>query len=222
MFKVAFALLRRDLLAAVRRRAAWVEPFMFFTVVMILFPLATGTGQGLSSATGPAVAWVSALLANFLALERLLRPDFEDGSLEQWLLAPCPAAVAVLFKVCAHWLVVSLPLVLLAPLYAALLFLPWSAAGVMAAALIMGTLTVNLIGLMGAALVVTLHRNSLLSGLLVMPLYIPVLVFGAGATTAAAAELDPTASLAMLGAMLILALVLAPFAAIVALRVTLD
>ena len=199
---------------------------MFFTVVMILFPLAVNAGQWSSADAAIGVIWVTVLLANFLALERLLRPDFDNGSLEQWLLAPYPPALVVLSKVLAHWLVVSLPLVVLAPLYALLMFLPGdapaSALPVMAAALALGTLTVNLIGVTGAALVVTLHRSNLLSGLLVMPLYIPVLVFGAHATVAAVNGLETSGQLAMLGAMLILALILAPVAAVAALRVSLD
>ena len=222
MLNAAFTVLRRDLLATVRRRAVWAEPFVFFTVVMVLFPLAADAGQVPSEAAASAVVWVSVLLANFLALERLLRPDFEDGSLEQLLVMPCPVAVTVLAKVLAHWLAVSLPLVVLAPLYAMLVFLPAAAAWVVFASLAIGTLTVNLIGAMGAALVVPLHRGSLLSGLLVMPLYIPTLVFGAHATAAAVAGLPAAGQIAMLGAMLISALVLAPPAAAAALRVTLE
>lgn len=218
---VALALLRRDLLAVTRRRAAWVEPFVFFTVVLVLFPLASD-GADATTRAAPAIIWVSVLLANSLALERLLRPDFEDGSLEQLLLLPCPLAVVMLSKVLAYWLVVSLPLVLLVSVYAVLLFLPPGTAGMVVAALAIGTLTVNLVGAVGAALVVTLHRGSLLSGLLTMPLYVPTLVFGARVTAAAAAGLSAPGPLALLGAMLILALVLAPLAAAAALRVTLD
>lgn len=219
MLRAAFRLARRDLLAASRRRAAWAEPFVFFTVVMILFPLAVDVA--VLEKAAPAVIWVSVLLANFLSLEKLLRPDFDNGSLEQLLIGSCPLAVAVLVKVLVHWLVVSVPLLVLAPLYAALLFLPPAAAWVTAAALALGTLTVHLVGAIGAALVVTLHRSSLLSGLLVMPLYIPTLVFGAHATAAASFS-DASGQLAILGAMLILALILAPPAAAAALRVTLD
>ena len=219
MLRAAFALARRDLLAASRRRAAWAEPFAFFTVVMILFPLALDAA--VLEKAAPAMIWISVLLANFLSLEKLLRPDFDNGSLEQILIGSCPPAVAVLVKVLVHWLIVSVPLLVLAPLYAALLFLSPAAAWVTVAALALGTLTVNLIGAAGAALVVTLHRSSLLSGLLVMPLYIPTLMFGAHATAAAS---FPAASgqLAMLGAMLISALILAPLAAAAALRVTLE
>lgn len=219
MLKASIALARRDLLAASRRRAAWVEPFVFFTVVMVLFSLALDAAVLEKSA--PAVVWVSVLLANFLCLEKLLRPDFDNGSLEQILIGPCPPAVAVLAKVLVHWLVVSVPLLVLAPLYATLLFLPPAAVGVTVAALALGTLTVNLIGATGAALVVSLHRSSLLSGLLVMPLYIPTLVFGAHATSAASFS-AASGQLALLGAMLISALILAPLAAAAALRVTLD
>lgn len=221
MMRAAAALLRRDLLAASRRRAAWAEPFVFFTIVMVLFSLATGAAPALAREIAPAVIWVSVLLANFLSLDRMLRPDFDDGSLDQLLIAPCPAAVAVLVKVAVHWLIVSVPLVALAPLYAVLFLLPPDAVWVTAAALALGTLTVNLIGAAGAALVVNLHRSGLLIGLLVMPLYIPVLVFGASATAAGSVS-AASGQLAMLGAMLLLALVLAPPAAAAALRVTLD
>ena len=222
MLKGAWLFLCRDLQVAVRHRAAWVEPFVFFTIVMVLFPLASDAGREIMERTMSAVLWVSALFANFLALERLLRPDFDDGSLEQLLIAPCPAAVALLAKVLAYWLVVSLPLAILGPLYAMLIFLPPEAALPVGAALAVGTLTVNLVGVIGAALVVTLHRSGLLSGLLVMPLYIPTVVFGAHATAAVAVGVSAAGQFAMLGAMLILMLILAPLAAAAALRVTLN
>ena len=221
MLKIAFILLQKDLRVAIRRRAAWTEPFVFFTIVMILFPLATSAEKELIEQTFPAIIWVSVLFANFLTLERLLRPDFNDGSLEQLLIAPYSLATALLMKVLAYWLVFSLPLVLLAPFYAMLVFLPLESVWVAIVALALGTLTVNLIGAISAALVVTLHRNSLLSGLIVMPLYIPSLMFGAHAISVAASGLDATGQLAILGAMLILALILAPTAAALALRVTL-
>lgn len=222
MLRGTLLLLRRDLLVATRHRAAWAEPFVFFTVVMILFPLAGDAGRETLERMMPAVLWTSVLFANFLALERLLRPDFDDGSLEQLLIAPFPATLAVLAKVLAYWLTVSLPLAMLAPLYAMLVFLPPESAPAVGAALAVGTLTVNLIGAVGAALVVTLHRSSLLSGLLVIPLYIPTLVFGAHATAAVAVGSSAAGQFAMLGAMLILALILAPLAAAAALRVTLS
>ena len=220
MMTSALVLLRRDLLAAARRRAAWAEPFVFFTVVMVMFPLATDTAK--AAVAAPAVVWVLVLLANFLALERLLQPDFDDGSLEQLMLIPCPLAVVMLSKVLAYWVVASLPLVLLAPLYSVMLFLPPETALTMIAALGAGTLTVNLVGAAGAALVVTLNRSNLLTGLLVMPLYIPTLVFGAQLTASAAAGQAVAGQFALLCAMLVLALLLAPVAAAAALRITLD
>lgn len=203
-----------------RRRAAWVEPLVFFTTVMILFPLAGSMDAAMLEQTTPMIVWISVLFANFLALERLLKPDFADGSLEQLLIAPHPLALLLLSKILACWLVFSLPLVILAPLYSLLLFLPVDVIAVMTAALAVGTLTANLVGSVGAALVVSLHRSSLLSGLLVMPLYIPTLVFGAHATYAASIGLSANGQLAILLAILILALLLAPLAAALALRVS--
>lgn len=221
MFGFAWAVLRRDLMAiAMHRRAAWAEPLVFFTIVMILFPLAGSMGTAMLKQAMPMIVWVSVLFANFLALERLLKPDFADGSLEQLLVTSRPLALTLLFKVLAYWLAFSLPLVVLAPFYSLLLFLPVDSVAVMVAALAIGTLAVNLVGSVGAALVVDLQRNSLLSGLLVMPFYIPTLVFGAHATYAASIGLPVAGQLAMLLAILILALLLAPFAAALALRVS--
>ncbi len=216
------SLLRRDFLVGVRKWATWAEPFIFFTITLVLFPLAGSPESSLLKQAAPAIVWISVLFANFLVLERLLKPDFDDGSLEQLLIAPCPLGVILLFKVLAHWLIFSLPLVVLAPVYSLLLFLPPDAIGVMVLSLAAGTLTMNLIGSIGTALIVTLHGNSLLSGLLVVPFYIPVLVFGAHATYASSLGLDASGELAMLLAMLLLALILAPFAAAVALRASID
>ena len=165
MLKFILALLRRDFLVGMRKWATWAEPFIFFTITLVLFPLAGSADGDMLEKPLPAIVWISVLFANFLVLERLLKPDFDDGSLEQLLIAPYPLGVIVLSKVLAHWSIFSLPLVVLAPAYSLLLFLPLDAVGVMALALAAGTLTMNLIGSIGTALIVTLHGNNLLSGL---------------------------------------------------------
>ena len=222
MLKFMLALLRRDFLVGMRKWAAWAEPFIFFTIALVLFPLAGSPESGMLKEAAPAVVWISVVFANFLVLERLLKPDFDDGSLEQLLIAPYPLGMILLFKVLAHWLIFSLPLVILAPAYSLLLFLPPDAVGAMILGLAAGTLTMNLVGSIGAALIVTLRGNNLLSGLLVVPFYIPVLVFGAHATYALSLGLDASGQFAMLSAMLLLALILAPFAAAAALRASID
>ena len=215
-------MLRRDLLIACRSPVEVLNPPVFFVIVVVLFRLGAGPGQHALSALGPGVVWVGALLATLLGLDALFRADFEDGSLEQILLCPAPLPLLVGAKVLAHWLVAGLPLLLLSPLLAGTLGLPAAALPVLMLSLVLGGPVLSLVGAMGVALTVGLRRGGMLVALLVLPLYIPVLVFGAQAVNAASAGLPAAGALYMLSALLVLAAVLSPLAAAAALRISLD
>ncbi|MCP5155379.1 MAG: heme exporter protein CcmB [Ectothiorhodospiraceae bacterium] len=218
----AMAVLQRDLLLAIRTRRELVNPILFFVLVVSLFPLGVSPEQSLLRALGPGVLWVAALLATLLSLDGLFRSDFEDGSLEQMLISPQPLGMLVLAKILAHWLVTGLPLLLVTPLLATLLALPDHALPVLLTTLVLGTPVLSLVGAIGVALTVGLRRGGALLSLLVLPLYVPVLIFGSNAVSSAAAEIPVTGQLYMLGAMLALALTLAPIAAAAALRISLH
>jgi len=222
LFTAAAAVLRRELLLAFRHRGQLANPLLFFTVVVSLFPLGIGPEQALLRTIAPGVLWVSALLATMMSLENMFRSDFEDGTLEQLMLSPQPLELLILAKVAAHWLVTSLPLILLAPLLAMLLHLDPAVLPVLLMTLLLGTPVLNLVGAIGVALIVGLRRGGVLLSLLILPLYIPVLIFAAGAVANAADGLAVTGQLAFLGALLALALALAPIAAAAALRVSLG
>lgn len=212
--------LRRDLKLGIRRRNELLNPILFFILVVSLFPLGVGPGPRMLAEIAPGVIWVAALLATLLSMERLFRGDFEDGALEQILLSPHSLPLLVLAKVLAHWLVTGLPLILVSPLLGVLLFLPAEAIKVLPLTLLLGTPVLSLIGAIGVALTVGLRRGGVLLTLLVLPLYVPVLIFGTAAVAAAAAGLPVSGQLALLGAMLMLALVLAPFATAAGLRIS--
>ncbi len=217
-----WALLKRDMLLAFRRRADWLNPLVFFVIVVTLFPLGIGPDPGLLRDIAPGVLWVAALLATLLALDGLFRSDFDDGSLEQLLLSPQPLSVLVLAKVLAHWLVTGLPLLLLSPLLAVVMQLQVVAIPVLLVSLLVGTLTLSLVGAIGAALTVGLQRGGVLLALLVLPLFIPVLIFGSSSVIAAASGFAVDAQLYLLGALFLLALVLAPPAIAAALRISTE
>lgn len=216
------ALLQRDLRVALRRRADTGAVLVFFLIVVSLFPLGVGPQFELLRRLGAGVVWVAALLASMLSLARLFADDHADGTLEQLLLSPTPLALLVLAKAAAHWLASGLLLVAASPLLALQFDLESRAIGVLFVSLLLGTPLLSLIGAIGAALTVGLRGAGVLLGLLVLPLVSPVLIFGAGAVDAAAAGLDAGAHLSLLGAMLALALVLAPLAAAAALRIAHD
>lgn len=216
------AVLRRELLLAFRHRSQLANPLLFFTMVVSLFPLGIGPETTLLRTIAPGVLWVAALLAVMLSLENMFRTDFEDGTLEQLLLSPHPLSLLVLAKVVAHWLVTGLPLILLSPLLAVLLHMDPAVLPVLLLTLLLGTPVLNLVGAIGVALIVGLRRGGVLLSLLVLPLYIPVLIFAAGAVANAAAGLAVTGQLAILGAQLALSLALAPLATAAALRVSLG
>ncbi|MDD1620905.1 MAG: heme exporter protein CcmB [Methylococcaceae bacterium] len=217
-----FAIIRRDLLLAFRRRAEMANPLFFFVLIVTLFPLAVGAQPQLLQTMAPGVIWVSALLAALLSLDSLFRSDFEDGSLEQMLLSPHSLSVLVLGKIIAHWLVTGLPLLLVAPLLALFLGLPEQAMGTLWLTLILATPLLSLIGAIGVALTVGLRRGGMILSLLVLPLYVPVLIFASNAVDRAASGLPVGAQLNILLAMLLAALVLVPLPTSAALKMSVN
>jgi heme exporter protein B len=213
-----FALLKRDIKLGMRQSGEWVNPLAFFVMVITLVPLAVSPTPTLLTQVGPGILWIAALLSVLLAMDSLFRQDFDDGSLEQLLLIPSPLPLLVLAKVLAHWLLTGLSLTLLSPLMAVLLNLPLSVVPVLMLTLLMGTLTLSLISAIAAALTVGLRRGGVLVTLISLPLHIPVLIFATAAVQANIDGLPITGFLALLAAFLLIALVLAPFAAAASLR----
>lgn len=216
------ALLARDLRLSVRNRSELANPLLFFTVVISLFPLGLGPDPRTLAGIASGTLWVTALLAMLLSLDALFRADYEDGTLEQWLVSPQPLPLLVLTRVAGHWLVTGLPLVLLAPVLAVALHLEGSAIVTLVVSLLLGTPILSLVGSIAVALIVGLRRGGMLLSLLVLPLYVPVLIFGAGAVEASAAGLPATGQLLFLGSLLVLSLTLAPLAAAAALRIGIE
>ena len=219
----AFALLlKRDLTLAVRHRAEMVNPLLFFILVTSLFPLGVGANPNLLQAIGPGVIWVAALLAALLSLDSIFRSDFEDGTLEQFLLSSHPVSILVLAKVTAHWLVTGLPLLLVSPLLGVLLGLTGDGIRILMLTLLLGTPVLSLLGAVGVALTVGLRKGGMILSLLVLPLYVPLLIFAASAVDMAAAGLPVSAHLLFISALLVLALSLSPPATAAALRISLG
>lgn len=214
--------IQRELKIVFRSGAEMINPLWFFLIVITLFPLGIGPEPQLLARIAPGVAWVAALLASLLALERLFRDDYLDGSLEQLLLLPAPLPLTVLGKVIAHWLVTGLPLIILSPLAALLLSLDFAGWRALALTLLLGTPTFSFLGAIGVGLTVGLRRGGVLLSLLVLPLAIPVLIFASAAIDAAGMGLPIAGYLAILGAMLAASATLAPFAAAAALRISLH
>ncbi len=211
-------MLRRDLLLSWRHRAEIANPVLFFFMVSSTFPLGLGPEPEMLRAIGAGAIWIAALFSTLLALEQMFRPDLDDGSLEQLLLSPHPLTVLVLAKVVAHWLTTGLPLLFLAPVVALQFGLEGQTILILMLTLVLGTPALSLIGAVGVALTAGLRSGGLLLTLLVLPLYLPLLIFGTGAADAARRGLPPTAHLYMLAAVLVLALTLAPLATSAALR----
>lgn len=222
MLSAFSALARRDLTVAFRRRSEMANPLLFFVLVVVMFPLGLGADPALLKEMAPGVIWVAALLAALLSLDGIFRPDFEDGTLEQMVLSAYPTPILVLGKVLTHWLVTGLPLLIIAPLLAGLLGMPERAYGILMLSLALGTPVLSLVGAIGVALTVGLRKGGMIVALLVLPLYVPILIFGAGAVGAAAAELSTSMQLYVLAAFLALALTLAPVATGAALKVSLS
>ena len=215
--------LRRDLTLAMRKPAEIATPLIFFSIVVSLFPLGVGPEPGLLRTLAPGVLWVAALLASMLSLGQLFASDYADGTLEQMVLSPHPLAAAIIVpKILAHWLTNGLPLILLSPVLAVQLQLPAAAMPTLVVALLLGTPVLSLLGSVGAALTLGLRGGGVLVSLLVLPLYTPVLIFGAGAVAASAAGLNTEAYLSLLGAFLVLTLGFVPWATAAALRISLD
>jgi heme exporter protein B len=222
LFRAFFALLQRDLRLAFRHRGELANPLLFFMIVVTLFPLGVSPEEPLLRKIAPGVIWIAALLAALFSLENMFRSDFDDGALEQIALSPHPLSVLVLAKVLAHWLVSGLPLLLMAPLLALFLAMPTQAIYALELTLLVGTPLLSLIGAIGVALTVGLRRGGILLTLLVLPLYIPVLIFATNAVSAAGAGMPVEGQLYFLAALLALALTLAPFATAAALRISLS
>ncbi|MCY7312443.1 MAG: heme exporter protein CcmB [Pseudoxanthomonas sp.] len=222
LLQAANALLTRDLRLLWRRRGDALQPALFALLVVLLFALALGGEPRALASVAPAVLWVAVLLAGLLSLDTLFRGDAEDGSLEQWILAPVPLAWLVAVRVFSHWLATGLPLIVAVPLLGELLHLPHAQLPVLLASLALGTPLLSLLGAVVAALTVGMRRSGILVAMLALPLFVPVLIFGTGAVARSAQGLDPVGALLLLAAGLVLALVLAPLAAAAAIRIALN
>ncbi|CZF80243.1 heme exporter protein CcmB [Grimontia kaedaensis] len=222
MGSAMFHMIRRELLVAFRRQSDMLNPLWFFIIVITLFPLGVGPGPNLLAEIAPGIIWVAALLAAVLSLDRLFRDDFMDGSLEQMLLMPEPLSVLVFAKIIAHWLLTGLPLLIISPLLAVLLSLDWEAYKAVVLTLLLGTPTLSFLGAIGVALTVGLRKGGALLSLLVLPLFIPVLIFATSAIDMAAGGFPINGQLAIMGAMLAGSATLSPFAVSAALRVSVQ
>jgi heme exporter protein B len=207
---------------ALRRSTDVLTPLVFFVIVVSLFPLGVGPEPNLLNTMAPGVIWVAALLATMLSLSRLFANDYADGTLEQLTLTPHPLTMLVLAKIMAHWLLTGLPLVLISPLLALQLNFQFENMGILVVSLLLGTPVLSLIGSVGAALTLGLRGGGVLLSLLVLPLYTPVLIFGAGAVSTYALGMDVEAHLSLLAALLVLSVIVTPWVTAIALRISLD
>lgn len=214
------SLLRRELMLLWRRPADMINPLFFFVLVISMFPLGVSPSPELLSEVASGVVWVAALLAVLLSVDAMFRADHDSGALEQLLAAPVPLYLPVLAKLVAHWLMTGLPLVVVAPVTGYMLHLPEQALKVLLVSLLMGTPVMTAVGAIGASLTVSLRSGGILLALLVLPLYVPVLIFGAGVVVYAADGLPVDGVLALLGAMLVAAITLAPMAVAAGLRIS--
>ncbi|KAA9130567.1 heme exporter protein CcmB [Marinihelvus fidelis] len=213
---------RRDLKLAFRRRAEILQPLVFLAVVVSLFPLGVSPSPQRLADMAPGVIWIAALLATVMSLDTLFRADWDDGSIEQWVVSGHSLTLVALARVCAHWLVAGLPIVLLSPLLSVWMQLPAEGAVILALTLAIGTPTLSAIGAIGSALTVGARRGGQLLSLLVFPLYVPVLILATNATGAAVDGLPYNGQLGLMVAMLVAAATLAPFAIAAALRLSLE
>lgn len=222
MLHFLLTVIRRDLLLAARRRGDWLTSQFFFIMVASMFPLGIGPDPVTLKMIGPGVVWVSALLASLLSLPRLLAEDYRDGSLEQMLLTPQPPVLLALGKALAHWLIYCIPLLVISPILGIQFALPAEAIAILMLSLLIGTPILSLLGSVGAALTLGLRGSGVLLTLLILPLYVPVLIFGAGAVDATLAGTGAESHLSLLGAILVLTLLVAPWIAAMALRVSIE
>ena len=216
------ALIRRDILIALRERSDLLQPVLFFIIVVSLFPLSVTPDRTLLVQAGPGIIWVAALLATLLALDGIFRPDHEDGTLEQLVLSPHPLSLLVLAKTAAHWMVTGLPLIIVAPLLGLLMQLPSDAIVVMCLALLLGTPALSLIGAVGVGLTVGVRKSGVLLSLVILPLYVPVLIFGSGAVQALMVSIDPLPHLLLLASFSLFSLAVCPLASAAALRISVN
>jgi heme exporter protein B len=216
------AIVRRDLLLAYRHRAELINPLAFFVLVVTLFPLGVGADVALLKRIAPGVIWVAALLASLLTMDSLFRSDFEDGSLELMVMSPHPLSLLVLGKVTAHWLLSGAPLSLVAPLLAMMFNMEADAIKILLLTLLLGTPVLSLIGAIAVALTVGLRKGGVLLAILVLPLYVPVLIFASNAVDAAMAGFPVSGQLYMMSAMLFLAITLTPWPTAAALKMSLS
>jgi heme exporter protein B len=217
-----FAMFHRDLLLVMRRKSEVLTALFFFVVVTSLFPLGIGADAALLRKIAPGVIWVAALLATLLGLHRMFAADYADGALEQMALSPQPMVLLVAGKMIAHWIVCGLPLVILAPIIGIQFDLDLSSLYVLMGTLLLGTPVLSLLGSIGAALTLGVRGGSVLMSLLILPLYIPVLIFGAGAVYANSAGLETSGHFSLLGALLILALAFVPWVSAAAVKIAIE
>ncbi|HBC69511.1 MAG TPA: heme exporter protein CcmB [Sutterella sp.] len=222
MLNLFAAVVRRDLMLALLQKSDIIQTIFFFAVVVTLVPLGVGAEPELLRSMAPGVVWVAALLAALLSLPRLFAHDWADGTLEQMMVSAEPLPVIVLAKIAAHWLVTGLPITLFAALFGVMFDLPAEQTAVLVFSLLIGTPVLSLVGAIGAALTLGLRAGSVLTSLLVLPLYIPVLVFGSGATVQVAVSVSPTAYLMVTGALSLFALAAAPAAVTASLRISVQ
>lgn len=222
LLSFVFAVIRRDMLVSLRKRSELANPILFFIIVIALFPLGLGPDSNQLAMLAPGVLWVTALLASMLSADALFRSDYDDATLETLLLSPGSLYFASLGKIIAHWLLTGLPLVLVSPLLATMLQLPSHGIPVLMASLALGTACLSFVGAIGSALTVGLRKGGLLLALLVLPLYVPVLIFGSSAVQSAVEGADYLGQLAVLGGFLLVALALAPAAIAGGLRISVD
>jgi len=216
------AMIHRDLLLVMRRKSEVLTALFFFVVVTSLFPLGIGADAALLRKIAPGVIWVAALLATLLGLQRMFAADYVDGSLEQIVLSPQPMVLLVAGKIIAHWIVCGLPLVILAPIIGIQFDLDASSLWVLMGTLLLGTPVLSLLGSIGAALTLGVRGGSVLMSLLILPLYIPVLIFGAGAVYANTVGLNTSGHFSLLGALLILALAFVPWVSTSAVKIAIE
>ncbi len=221
-FSVLYRILARDIKVALRRQSDVTAVFFFFIIAASSFPLGSGADPKLLSAMAPSVLWVTALLSCMLSLSRMYASDHADGTLEQIMMSNQPTVLIVLMKILAHWVLSGLPLVFVAPLIGIQFNLSSAELQILAVSLLMGTLALSLIGSIGAALTLGIRGTGVLIAILVLPLYIPVLVFGAGAVNAVSIGMSPNGALSLLGAVLAMAIVFAPLASAAALKIALE
>lgn len=222
MIRALAGLLARDLRLALRRGGETLMPLFFLFAVIIFVPLGLGPGPNLLRAIAPGIIWVASLLSCLLALDLLFRPDFEDGSLEQWWASPWPPGALVGVRLFSHWLITGVPVIVVSPLAAAMLYLPAEAVPALMLSLALGTPILSILGGLAASLILSTNRGGVLLSILVFPLFVPVLIFATGAVAAAAGGQPTAPYFGLLTALLILAVTLAPPAITAALRLNLE